>query len=162
MICFCDIPLADLDLHMGKYSRFGLSFARPFLVGNGANPVFYVAANAVEAVNAVWADNRTNRVAFGEDIEAWVRSRAPEIQRGHMSPLEMLFWQHVLQYVKLFDDSLDHGHAKNYYMEREWRVRGNMPFTVDDIQRIIVPDRSFGKRLRADVPDFHGQMTFAE
>lgn len=46
VICFCDIPLADLDIHMAKYSRFGLSFKREFLLPFGACPVFYVANNA--------------------------------------------------------------------------------------------------------------------
>jgi hypothetical protein len=27
-ICFCDIPVTDLDIHMTKYSRFGLSFLK--------------------------------------------------------------------------------------------------------------------------------------
>ena len=31
VICFCDIPLEDLGIHMQKYSRFGLSFRKPFL-----------------------------------------------------------------------------------------------------------------------------------
>jgi hypothetical protein len=28
MVCFCDIPLCDLPLHMSKYSLFGLAFPR--------------------------------------------------------------------------------------------------------------------------------------
>lgn len=42
MVCFCDIPVADLALHMKKYSRFGLAFKKTFLVPKGARPVFYV------------------------------------------------------------------------------------------------------------------------
>src|SRR5688572_18692968 len=37
--CFCDIPLADLEIHMSKYSRFGLAFDKQWLVSRGANPV---------------------------------------------------------------------------------------------------------------------------
>jgi hypothetical protein len=43
VVCFCDIPEADLPIHVSKYSRFGLSFAKSFLIGRGACPVFYVA-----------------------------------------------------------------------------------------------------------------------
>jgi len=33
---------------MSKYSRFGLSFLKPFLIDKGANPVLYVARNSPE------------------------------------------------------------------------------------------------------------------
>jgi hypothetical protein len=46
VVCFCDIPIGDLAIHIEKYSAFGLSFLKPFLVERGANPVFYVARNA--------------------------------------------------------------------------------------------------------------------
>lgn len=38
VVCFCDIPLADLEIHRRKYSNFGISFHRDFLIGFGANP----------------------------------------------------------------------------------------------------------------------------
>jgi hypothetical protein len=46
VVCFCDIPITDLEIHMRKYSRFGLSFLKPFLVEKGANPVLYIANNS--------------------------------------------------------------------------------------------------------------------
>ena len=46
VVCFCDIPVTDLAIHMTKYSRFGLSFLKPFLISKGANPVLYVANNS--------------------------------------------------------------------------------------------------------------------
>jgi hypothetical protein len=45
-VCFCDIPLEDLQLHMQKYSRFDISFHKDFLIERGANPVFYIAKNS--------------------------------------------------------------------------------------------------------------------
>jgi hypothetical protein len=53
VICFCDIPLADLAIHMNKYSHFGVAFRRDFLVALGANPVFYVATNSAVAVDSL-------------------------------------------------------------------------------------------------------------
>lgn len=46
VVCLCDIPVSDLEIHMRKYSPFGLSFLKPFLVEKGANPVFYIARNS--------------------------------------------------------------------------------------------------------------------
>lgn len=46
MVCFCDIPVADLGIHTSKYSRFGLAFEKGFLVRQGANPVHYIARGA--------------------------------------------------------------------------------------------------------------------
>jgi hypothetical protein len=43
VVCFCDIPDADLAIHVRKYSKFGLSFRKDFLIARGACPVFYVA-----------------------------------------------------------------------------------------------------------------------
>lgn len=46
-VYFCDIPAEDFSIHIEKYSSFGLSFLKPFLVKQGANPAFYVAANSI-------------------------------------------------------------------------------------------------------------------
>lgn len=43
VVCFWDIPVGDLGIHMEKYSRFGLAFGRGFLLRAGTNPVFYLA-----------------------------------------------------------------------------------------------------------------------
>ena len=52
IVCFCDIPLPDLNLHMKKYSQFGLSFSKTFLIEKGASPVFYVARDAASTLSS--------------------------------------------------------------------------------------------------------------
>ena len=47
VVCFCDIPEADLGIHVRKYSRFGLGFKKAFLIEKGACPVFYVANDSL-------------------------------------------------------------------------------------------------------------------
>jgi Putative abortive phage resistance protein AbiGi, antitoxin len=49
MVCFCDIPVADLALHARKSSPFGLAFRKSLLLEKGASPVFYVASNGPTA-----------------------------------------------------------------------------------------------------------------
>ena len=48
VICFCDIPVEDFEVHMQKYSRFGVSFPKSFLASRDANPVFYIAKDALD------------------------------------------------------------------------------------------------------------------
>ena len=42
MICFCDIPVGDLKLHIRKYSPFGIAFSKDFIIDHGGAPVFYL------------------------------------------------------------------------------------------------------------------------
>jgi hypothetical protein len=46
MVCFCDIPLQDLSIHVEKYGRFGLSFSKDFICKKGGGPVFYLPKGA--------------------------------------------------------------------------------------------------------------------
>lgn len=76
VVCFCDIPIADLQIHQAKYSRFGLSFTKNFLTKKGANPVFYMAKNSMLEVRKMIPypvldrnDPRYDQAAF----EAWVQ-----------------------------------------------------------------------------------------
>ena len=67
----------------------------------------------------------------------------------------------VFSYVKFFDESLEDDGPKNFYMEREWRVVGNVRFDLSDVRRVIIPS-SYAMHLRSEVPDFYGQVTFAD
>jgi hypothetical protein len=53
IVCFCDIPLSGLGLHVKKYGCFGVAFRKPFLVTRGANPVFYVVKDSMLPGNQV-------------------------------------------------------------------------------------------------------------
>jgi Putative abortive phage resistance protein AbiGi, antitoxin len=67
-VCFCDIPLADLNLHMAKYSRFGLAFSKRTMAKKGASPVFYVANDSRHLIGRPpYVDG------FGTRIEEGVR-----------------------------------------------------------------------------------------
>jgi hypothetical protein len=46
MVCFCDIPVEDLQLHAAKYGRFGIAFPKDLLARRGATPVYYVVSDA--------------------------------------------------------------------------------------------------------------------
>jgi hypothetical protein len=66
----------------------------------------------------------------------------------------------VLPYVKPFDETKPEEDPDNYYMEREWRTRISIQFTLHDVNRVIIPEECKG-RLRQDVGSYMGQISFA-
>ena len=68
---------------------------------------------------------------------------------------------YVFGFVKGFNSALPENHPNNFYMEREWRVLGNIQFTLNNIERVIFP-RAYAERFRKDFPDYIGQVFFAD
>jgi hypothetical protein len=77
------------------------------------------------------------------------------------------FWQysqlagfiehHIMCFMKFFDSSLPDDDPNNFYMEREWRVVGDVEFDLKDVCRIILP-KAFAKRFRNEHPDYAGAL----
>jgi hypothetical protein len=160
-ICFCDIPVTDLEIHMTKYSRFGLSFLKPFLVGKGANLVLYVAKNS-QALPFGLSGTRS-----GDEV--WPRRR---VFKGNIElledyrdkfPLTLKFFLDLLvfSFIKYFDDSTSDEDEANVYMEREWRVLGDVNFALADVHRVFMPE-SYAEHFRADLPNYTRQLTFSD
>lgn len=180
MICFCDIPVGDLSIHMTKYSRFGLSFRKAFLIGKGANPVHYIAKNSpVEllspAINrAEFYDTRTGN--YLQFLHVLAENQVPKNPDGTfktpltfqtaptymgLQSISYFLIQEVFGYIKFFDDSKKEDDPENYYMEREWRLVNHLNFQIDDVCRVIFPE-NYTRRFRSDVSEFNGQITFSE
>jgi hypothetical protein len=45
-VCFCDIPVQDLAIHVRKYSPFGLAFSKDFVTKKGGSPIYYLPREA--------------------------------------------------------------------------------------------------------------------
>jgi hypothetical protein len=65
----------------------------------------------------------------------------------------------VFSYMKPFEARRADDDPDNYYMEREWRVVGKVPFTLDEVYSVFLPS-AYAERLRSDVPDYGGQVSF--
>lgn len=84
----------------------------------------------------------------------------PEEHRRLMD-LRLFLDFRLLSYVKFFDHTLPDDHPNNFYMEREWRVVGNVQFSLPEVVRVLVPSQ-YGTRLRQDIPEFTCQVTFID
>jgi len=176
VVCFCDIPVGDIEIHMAKYGSFGLAFSRDFLLERGANPVLYLAEDAkvddegqtfgelfVEEMNHTLALLSELQLAKQgpegapryPDLEDLPKRVSDDAMRAHQFLLI-----HAFSLVKAFRGDSADDDPKNYYMEREWRRYGDLDFALNDVCRVYLPER-FAKRLREDLPGYHGQVTFA-
>ena len=158
VVCFCDIPLPDVQLHMEKYGRFGIAFRKEFLIGKGAAPVFYVPRGVV-----LFQRTRVEHLdELGEELKKkWTRELKDPTKatRHEMTIAERFLEDIVLTYLKTFDETKPEDAPHNYYMEREWRTRTSIRFTLDDVHRLILP-AAYKTRLRQNVPGYMGQTTF--
>ncbi|HEY6460175.1 MAG TPA: abortive infection system antitoxin AbiGi family protein [Polyangiaceae bacterium] len=104
--------------------------------------------------------------AMSMAIARLISSREPRVPgrvtAAHLEAVVDFLNREFFAYVKVFDTSHPDDNRASYYAEREWRVASDVRFSLLDVERIILPDRSFAKRLRVDVPEFDGQLTFVE
>jgi len=180
-VCFCDIPIQDLNIHMNKYGQFGISFTKTHLLKHGANPVFYIAKNSmVHDWNNGSGDSDLKKIGSREEendriLDLLFKLWEDILRIPQTSGLQESTWlklrknstdafnQLILNYIfftKFFDASKDDNDKDNYYMEREWRLLGNLKFNLGDVRRVILLE-SYAARFHKDFPGYCGQITFA-
>jgi len=47
MICFCDIPLTQINDHIQEYDGYAIGLSKEWGIGHGLNPVFYLNQNGI-------------------------------------------------------------------------------------------------------------------
>jgi hypothetical protein len=173
VVCFCDIPRDDLDIHMSKYSRFGLALPKPYLLKRGANPVYYVAksSRSAEDPSLTRAEQFKEKMLYvaqwgdfyleaKEAFQASGQDSALRLVQAFEDFQTFLNFE-VWSYLKMFDATLSEDDPDNFYMEREWRIVGNVQFALDDISTIVVP-AEYGRPLRQSVPEYAGEVWFSD
>jgi hypothetical protein len=183
VVCFCDIPIGDLAFHARKYSDFGLAFRKEFLLAQGANLVFYVAEAelgeeprslaehafgdagsrvalfraGLQRFQTLFVELKCGRAPRGPNAlaaDAWPRT---DEERLAVEGVFSFIGGHIGCFIKDFEPSKEEDDLENFYMEREWRVVGDVNFALDDVTRVFLPRSNF-KRFRQDVPDYYGQV----
>lgn len=55
MVCFCDIPLGGVKVHLQRYGNYGLGVHKNFCLNVNINPVFYIYGN--RALNSIFPES---------------------------------------------------------------------------------------------------------
>jgi len=172
-VCFSDIPKEKISLHVKKYSKFGLGFARDFLLLKGANPIFYIEENSiafVQSQNTTY--DKVNmkeyyQKHFSKTIFYFLMCYIPYTQKianDKKSDTELRdtwdilnFLINVCSHFKPWNDMLDDTDPNNFYYEREWRALNNINFALSDVKIICLP-KIFIERFKNDFPDYRGEI----
>lgn len=182
-ICFADIPTNDLQIHMIKFSSIGLSFSKSFIASQGGCPVHYIPTNSaakipdtdIPFVKGNGYKGISNGDYFDSMIEKYhslfdrLRKFASDTyKQPGVSPLvhEITDFQfflgfHIFSFLKFFDSDKRDDDRDNYYFEREWRIVGNLKFTIDDIITVFFP-RKYLRSFRAQFPEYKGKFIFTD
>lgn len=168
MVCFCDIPEECLAIHMQKYSYLGFSFSRAFLVQRGANPVFY---NALKST----VRKQDRESYFNDEVKKYfdlwrtttstpgrcTTNKEELTKKQEMSDQFHFIVDSILSYTVFFDHEKNEDDPDNYYMEREWRILGDVSFNISDIQTIVMP-HIYSERFKNDIPDYKGRVLLVD
>lgn len=160
-VCFCDIPLADMAIHMHKYSYFGLAFPKSFLITKGATPVYYISKDTLDAGQPLWRKFDHHIREFLTTLDTLSRENDISPAAAALANLQHFCEWNIFAFIKFFDYGLADTDENNYYFEREWRTLANVRFTLGDVARIILP-RQYARKLRADLPDYCGEVAFSK
>jgi len=168
VVCFADIPLADLKVHMQKYSLFGISFKKDFLIKKGASPVFYISSESTDptekntSLEMIFRKELQNYLDYTRDFEKTLSPSRPHTSREEsVIKFHMFLQKRILCSLKFWKASTNDSDAENFYLEREWRLYGGVNFALDDIQRIVLPG-VFSRSLRADLPQYNNEVVFSD
>lgn len=162
--CFADIPWESLGWHTDKYGMFGFGVSAAHLARVGARPVTYIpydysdietngrghgildniTAEFIKLYKLVDAyENRYN--SKGED-----GSRTIDIKH-RWSELMNILERDVAAYIKPYDRNLAINDLDYYYLEREWRLLGNVKIIPSQVPMIVVA-KGYKERLEDEVP----------
>ena len=130
-LCFCDIPINHLPLHMEKYGDVGFGFRRDklFLKASDLQPVRYFRLKS--SVDLVKYQNRFWKFDDGlKEVELDEYIKIPTLLSKDIPVLDD-------DESELFD---------RIYEEREWRSIDGFEYTLEELAFVLIPDRVYLKK----------------
>lgn len=137
MVCFCDIPLGNIEKHMNSYGDYAIGLNYNWAKKNGINPVWYLKYKS----NPV---NNLKNLFKGQNFNSLIKNDGSN--KGNK-------FMYSLFYTKKFSERvLKPAPEKNkmirYYNEREWRFVPRLFFkderlylSKDEFNNIFIKDR---------------------
>lgn len=165
-VCFCDIPGKGLGIHVSKYGKFGLGFDKRYLIPKGATPVFYVATDSLAISGMARGEYFDTRIADYFAVKDFVEGSRSELVKHEATRQILLRFERVCSFLELtvlgllkpFDSQLTDSDPSNVYMEREWRLLGDVSFHRQDVAAVYAP-ADFVPRLQERFPDLAGRVS---
>lgn len=157
VVCLSDIPLTELGIHMKKYSHFGISFSKDFMIKKGATPVYYISAETLPYP----ASKNNLKNIFAKNYNSYVdkiNNRDRQVPHDKFDDFLLL---HIFSYLKFWDYKKDENDKENYYFEREWRLFRGFDFKINDVKRIILP-KNFMKNFKKDFKSYSNEIIFPD
>lgn len=114
MVCFCDIPLSNIEKHMDNYGNYAIGLKYSWARANGLNPIWYVSSKST-ALKLLKEEYKYVDLFHDNDNNAdWVNS-------------EMYKFCFIKKFSeRIYKDSPDKNKNIRYYDEREWRYVPNL------------------------------------
>ncbi len=123
IVCFCDIPLSQVERHMKTYGDYGLGLTKAWGMKKGVSPLLYTHPNSPAPFSS--ADHITLITSLGLD-------QAPDDQKA-LALKAGLFVYLQKPYEGFLERSPGHKEKVRFYDEREWRY---IPSEIESIPAI--------------------------
>ncbi len=175
MVCFCDIPKENLRIHIEKYSRFGLSFDKDFIIQHGGRPVYYIPIECPNQTRFLRNIGPNISDIFNNFAQSLVNNSTAKIIDKVDNPISTIkdsdiiknstfnsfLTLYIFSYIKFFNHNLSDNDGSNFYFEREWRVLESLEFSISDVKSIYIP-KWYYERFREDFPQYNGEIIHPE
>lgn len=135
--CACDIPFADLRIHIKRYGKCGIAFKREAAINHGGfNPVLYLHKQSPAF---------KKQESYVRELEALVLRENPAYEplQNFMTLLGSYCKPTDLLSAAEDDPQKDQSQENNFYYEREWRTAWDWKFEDSSIAAIMIPTAMF-------------------